>query len=1022
MKLKIFKSATILDATMDMISAIDNSDFSIDHIVIVPDRFSLQCEKLLLSLLPQKALFNVRVKTLTDFSLEMLEKLGFSLSKEDMLSSGETLLLTQKAIEDVKDELVTFKKSKTSFCYEISKLIAQFKSSGVMPDQLNCGAGGLTGAKYHDLKLIYSRYQELLGNKLDANSRLAMLINNFSDKQKILKNYKIYFGGFEAFTKVGFDLIKHLILNADEVSFALAQSLDEGNDYIYEKDIMQKLTKISKECGVTIDVVNIPHHFSPQKEGILRGLYSYSQVHCENDGFYNLYSAMSISEEVEAVAKLIRYQVYKGMKYKDITIATSDLNRYSLQIENIFDRYDIPYFIDTSQTADNTLLARLIRDFFEVITFGFSSERLINLFSNILVGENALIEYCQKYNIDNKKKYLTLIKDNFCYHNLLLNLEKCKTAEEYEKCIIDILDRVKDKFDDVMTRLETSGQIKEKNINVQIYDIIKEATALISRYQSEEISAGEYQKKLFLLLSFKEVSTVPTYVDGVMVGDATKSYFENSKILIIMGGQSLPITSADNGLLSDDEMKANFKDNPIEPTMRMINRRNRFKLFSLIPLANERLFITYQLLSDEGKKNELPSYITSLNNIFGQIELRCGNIFFSRKTDNVDIALLSSKYIKENDNNGFNNTYDYSLIDDFCAFSSNILGERGRRGITDYYSRENLNYSGRELMFENNRARVTQLEQYFSCPFKHFATYGLKLKEFSQEAIDVRDIGNICHKGAEMFIYALMKDNFTKKINKKEFIDKNFEIILKEEKVKDKLDYIDEKDALVRYLKRQLLSNFSAIERDLEKSAFKPFMLERKIEKENFCDSGITLIGKADRIDRAGDYFRIIDYKTGRTSNILKELYYGEKLQLMLYQNIFEGELKLKPAGGYYFNARLDYDNNDGEKVILKGISPQNEEIINYLDSDIENCGQSKILSIKKSKKGYSGSGVCKIDDKVLREYSAKIANRAIKEICEGFVSPKPNGNSCAFCPYSSLCGYEKKRGLRQQGNDFKFE
>ena len=45
MKMKIYQNATIFDAVRDMIGAIDNSDFSVEHIILVPDRFSLICEK-----------------------------------------------------------------------------------------------------------------------------------------------------------------------------------------------------------------------------------------------------------------------------------------------------------------------------------------------------------------------------------------------------------------------------------------------------------------------------------------------------------------------------------------------------------------------------------------------------------------------------------------------------------------------------------------------------------------------------------------------------------------------------------------------------------------------------------------------------------------------------------------------------------------------------------------------------------------------------------------------------------------
>ena len=101
MKIKLYQGSTLFDATKAMIKAIDNSQLSVMHTIIVPDRFSLQCERLILELFQQKALFNVRVVNLTRFSVELLGKLGVKLGQDDVLSSGETLLLTAKAIENV---------------------------------------------------------------------------------------------------------------------------------------------------------------------------------------------------------------------------------------------------------------------------------------------------------------------------------------------------------------------------------------------------------------------------------------------------------------------------------------------------------------------------------------------------------------------------------------------------------------------------------------------------------------------------------------------------------------------------------------------------------------------------------------------------------------------------------------------------------------------------------------------------------------------------------------------------------
>lgn len=985
MKLNVYQNVTTFDAVRDMIGAIDNSDFSVEHIILVPDRFSLICEKLVLDILPNKALFNVRVASLTKFSSELLERFGVKIKKEDILTSGETLLLTQQAIENVKKDFKTFKKNKISFCYEVSKLIAQFKSSKVTPEQLNDKAKGLVGLKYHDLKLIYQEYQALLGDKLDANERLNLLNEKFSAKE--LKNTKIYFAGFDAYTAETYTLLKNLVMGADEVNVALTKSLSQGNDYIYEKDIYQKIVNICSELGLLVKVISKTPKMSEHKKAVVKGLYSYKKESCENKGYYNLYSCMNISEEIESVAKMIRLNVYKGERYKDMAIAVGGLEKYVSQIENIFDRYDIPYYIDSSLTADKTLLGKLVFSFFEVILFGYSQEKLINLLSNFLLGDNLeLIEKCQKFDIDNKAKYKKFIEKEFDFAGELENLTKCKTSKDFEKEILLILTKVEEKFNEVMVQLEDNHHLKERNINVQVYEIIKEQLSLISRYFTNEISLQEYQKTLALLLSFKEVSTVPTFVDGVMIGDATESMFEPVNNLFIMGSQSLPAISGDNGLLSDEDLSVNFADSVIEPTIKMINRRNRFKLFSLLTMAKDSLILTYQALNEEGKKNELPSFAVSLNNIFSQIELRSANIFFSSNPEDKEIALLSASLPSEK----------IEIID------KNVLS-------TD---------KAKDLMLANNRARVTQIESYFNCPFMHFLSYGLKLKEFQKPEVDGRDIGNICHSGAESFIKELIKNKFDFNIDINKFIEDNFDNFI-DDNLKERLELLSEKASYIKTAKRQLLSILKNIVKELQISSFRPKYIEKGFESK--FSNGISLIGRADRIDVTDTYFRIIDYKTGKTGNLLKQLYFGEKLQLFLYQREAKEEFKLSSAGGFYFNSGLEYSKDEeDDKVLLKGLTENDKDIILKLDNTLDEQDKSGILSIEKaSKDGYKGSALSKIPLNHLCDYAFKVAEKAVDEILSGYITIKPCKGACQWCKFHTICGYNDQ--TRNQKQDLQF-
>ena len=109
-------------------------------------------------------------------------------------------------------------------------------------------------------------------------------------------------------------------------------------------------------------------------------------------------------------------------------------------------------------------------------------------------------------------------------------------------------------------------------------------------------------------------------------------------------------------------------------------------------MATNQLTIFYQLLGDEGKKNSLPSFITCLNDIFGQMELRCGNIFFNRKAKDKELLLLSLDYKK------------FKKTDD--KIEKNIKN--------NFKNRKLLNFMPDKLMFKEDLVSVSQLEKFYS--------------------------------------------------------------------------------------------------------------------------------------------------------------------------------------------------------------------------------------------------------------------------------------------------------------------
>lgn len=971
MQIKLWGEENISLATELMFKRIDNSDYNVEHIVIVPDRFSLLAEKKLLNILPNGILFNVKVTTFSAFTQNLLLQSGVS---NEIATAGERLLYIQKAAREQKSKFQYFKKSNINFCYQLLNTISLLSSSRVFPQDLKVQSRPMLEKKLSDIALIYSRYLDLLANKLDPALLFEKVLKQ-NDFELFLTNKKIYFAQFDSFTSQMYEIIKFLAKQCKEINISFATGQNIANEYIYEKDIQNKIKEISKNLNCKIDVV-IGQEYKPMSQQVvLKELYSKASEKTKIQDFCFSYKAFTKRQEVENVAKIIANQISHGQRFSSFAVAVGSLTEYESLVKEIFEQYNLNFYIDSSTNAFQTIFVRTICNFLMISAQSFSQETLLQFFINPIINmvqdcENIVDQILQKQ-IDCKWKFNKVLnsQDPFC--QFLYRFDNIHSLGQIYDLIENFISFILPAFENYLKILEEKGLNKEANIERQTIDIFQQTLQTILNVEGAQttIDIREFLKELELLLYSKEVSSVPTLVDGIMVGDCTESFFENEKILFVIGGQLLPKVIGDNALLSDNDIKSPIMTKVVQPTSRMINRRNRFALFNLLTDRWKQIHISYLALDEDGKECVVPMFIEQLNNVFG-----------------TNSALVEDSYeplddIEEQDN---------SLLHD-----SDLLI--------------------RDLFFKNNKLSSTQLETYFSCPFKHFAKYGLKLKENSSFAFDQKDVGNFCHKAAEKYVAQFVGKEFKSEFGRIDrFIDDNFDKILVELNLKDKLDLIFEKEGLIKFLKFQIKTILNNIELEMSQSCYMPFKLEEKVEQKLF--ENIIFTGKIDRIDCANDFFRILDYKTGKPQSLIKDLYFGDKLQLFLYADVVQKKLKKQCGGVFYFDCKFEYEEIGHGKSILKGLAENLDENLELFDKSLQEKGKSTILQIALSlskNKQYTGSAIAKRSLKFYQNYALEVAKNAYKEISQGYIKAKPDEKACERCVFSSICHYQKNLGVR---------
>ena len=206
------------------------------------------------------------------------------------------------------------------------------------------------------------------------------------------------------------------------------------------------------------------------------------------------------------------------------------------------------------------------------------------------------------------------------------------------------------------------------------------------------------------------------------------------------------------------------------------------------------------------------------------------------------------------------------------------------------------------LYGESFVSSVSRIESYYSCPFQHYASYGLGLRERSEYTLEAPAIGDLFHAALKWVSDETMR------------LGKSWAELTKEEcwtlardAVEDISPYffnrILSSTSRYVYIKRKLTQiiqrTIYSLSTQAKSTVFKPVAIEAgfgpgeelpPLEIPLRRGDTMKMRGRIDRIDATEisgkNYIRVVDYKSSARSLDLTEVYYGLSLQMMTYLDV----------------------------------------------------------------------------------------------------------------------------------------
>lgn len=1011
-------------------------------IFVVPDKFSLNAEQFLFSNTQRQSWFNIWTTTLSRLVSKVLQNED---KNHTVLTKNTGIMLVSKILQENLDKISTYKKVLNNYALaeKMFNVINLLKSSGVKPNELLQNFDNSNfGLKIKDIFVVYSEYEKQMASLPDKITRLEIFNQKIKHDEYIKKSH-IFFANFESFTNAQLDTLTQLAKSANSFEIGLCANSHQKNANVYDNVVFARIISKFKEKFVPYQIENITANFGKEQNQIAKNMFSFDKIEPIDTNKISLFECANIEEEVQNVASEIKYLVLeKKHSFEDINVAVCGLGDYQSVIEKVFADFDFPFYVDKQRDMLSHYFSKTLCKIFDFSCGQNSMSDCISIVKSPLFdfdeeSKDIFEDFCQKHNIFGKK-LCKVFKIENSQQELVANsvrtvfdtindfceqMDNCESVADYVFALSQFLQKI-DAKERMVQYAEMEPNVVLKNIDLQVFEKFEDILqSVINLFGSSKMPKEMFFEMIKSNLSATNLKTVPLVCDAIFVGDASESTYLPKKVLFVLGASSqrMPVYQSDYGTITDSEIAKIKANQLVNPTIKELNKREKFKLFNLILSWQQRLVLSYSTVTSAGVESK-SEFVTALQKLFLfdnkplPVQKMANNYWLAESDEKFAPYIVGSflNAIKISKNNQFEKMRNAVLV------NLNNMIEKEKTQFVQNNKFEIAN--AKQAIFPKNVTSTSQIEQYFCCPFKQFVSYAIKPQQKQKYDIKPYEIGSILHKIAEIFVKQYKNDN---QID----ISKTVKQIAVH--VLDMPDFckVKKNGIAVHNIFDEAERLCLAIRHQFVCGNYLPYATEWRFD-DYILPNGLKLKGFVDRVDvcKNDNSVRIVDYKTGSQTFDFASAYYGTKLQLVCYLKIVAEHLKKRPTGAFYMpvkNSFLSGKKTNLSSYMLDGFLLDNDVVRQNFDKELLKNSQSDVIKVKYTKSGEldSRSLSTSLDGKQfldLQNYCFEAINNATNEMIDGFIMPKPIKNkdgkiACELCEFKAICQYNaEENGYRK--------
>lgn len=1083
------------------------------QLLIVPELFSHAYERRLAEATANQGARTAEVLTFSRLTGRVFAETG-GLADVPLTPAGRLLTLTEAA-RLVEHDLAVYPDlaDKPEIVREMLRVIDECKTCAVTPERLFAAADELDADncaladKTRDLGRLYLAYDRLCENGLsDPRDRLTRMADALTDC-RALDGVDIYIDAFGSFTPQEVRVIDALLAKGLKLTFGVTSDPAQEDIFRSGCKTVKLLRRMAARHDQPCEVIDLgasrrarPHDLAVlEAEGLLPcGTPSPS----DGESVCIFYAATPYEECAHAAAYIRRKVRETGARWRDFVVAARDGDAYAAALEMAMARFDVPIFISEKTDLLATPPLALVTGALAVVTNGWRYEDVFGCFKTGLCSltpdeidrlENYALVWrvrggawlCEfeghpdgyglpfddaaRKTLDELNALRASAAAPFAALESALRDAHC--AREYVQALYDFLLEVgaPARMEQRAAAHETAGRLQMADEYRQLWDILVGAMEeMCAVCGGAEMDEKRFAALFSLVLGEYDVASIPVSLDRVTCGSIDRVCHEGARHLILLGVNDgvLPKAPTPGGVLTDSDrltLEGVGLELSASGAERMLMEQET--IYKALSCPYESLLLSCHMAGADGKEQR-PSYLLAA--------------FRERLTglpveSGAACAALDSL------------TADRPAADLACAALSDA-GTPAARAALAYYDKDERLHRARTqrrgrgpltsratvdgLYGKSLRLTASRVDQFYSCRFAFFMNYGLKARPRRVAQFAAPETGTFIHFVLENTLNALAREPGGAAAAEPARAHELMRGFVKQY-VQESLGGMENKTARFRYLfsrlERAMKSILDNVLDELRNSDFAPIDYELDFSPDGdlppvVCadaDGEVALRGKVDRVDgyikNGRLYIRVMDYKSGKKSFSLSDVWNGLNMQLIIYlyalqnegldryRERLERELnEIVPAGVLYVPARDELIETDGadvdedtlralrEKALRRsGLVSDDLGVIEAMEHGLTGDGRFipvKFKAVKPTKKNpnpapefAAASAVANLAQfgQLARFAQGKLLEMG-HELRRGNVEANPcrhgQGSYCDWCEFRAACRFDESAGDRVRG------